>query len=250
MKLSEILADDTAEQPKIETTLEPETIGQGQVENEGVEVAQAGVETPVPPTERLPQDVYEPLRAVRDENKALKAEIEALQNKSQPQQTQQAPWQQPSEIPSIWEDEQGWQDSFTNQVTQQAVFAAQQAVIKAEVKKSEMLMRQAEPEFETLQAEYLALERENPGLGRQVISDPHPWNKAIQIVKNHRAMQELGATSVADIEAKIRAEYEAKYAAPAAAAPKLPTSLASTQSASPRGAVVSGPMSLTQILGG
>ena len=132
----------------------------------------------------------------------------------------------PAPIPSVFEDEVGFQEQFGTQVVSQAV---SQATLNARLDMSEMLVRQANPDFEDVKAEFLKLAEENPTLRQQALSDPHPWNKAYQIAKNHKAMQELGAISVTDLEAKLRAqileEMKAKPANPA-----IPESLAGAQS--------------------
>lgn len=176
-----------------------------------------------------------------ERNKALEQELAALRKPAP------APWEAPqTEAPSIWEDEQGWQDHFAGQVTTQAV---NQADMRATVKMSEMLMRQTEPEFDTLKAEYEALERQNPAILQQTLADPHPWRKAVEIVRNYRVAQELGATNVAELEAKIEARIRQEYAQAEPAKP-LPTSLAGAQSAKTGGQNTPfAPSSLEDILG-
>ena len=88
-----------------------------------------------------------------------------------------------SPAPSIWEDEQGAFAHNNQQVVNQAV---QQATFNAKLDMSEMMTRQANPDFEAVKAEFLALAEANPTLAQQALQDPHPWNKAYQIAKNHR----------------------------------------------------------------
>lgn len=199
---------------------------------------------PVPPTEQagLPKDVYEPLRAVRDENKALKDRLDALTQ--QIAATQQP---QPAPAPSIWEDEQGWQKNFGGQVVSQAV---QQASLNARLDMSEMMVRQANPDFDEVKAEFMALAEKNPVLAEQALADAHPWNKAYAIAKNHRAMTELGATDVETLKAKIREELMAEMQAnPAPAAQGLPPTLSSERSVGSRsGPAWTGPAPLSDLL--
>ena len=145
--------------------------------------------------------------------------------------------------PSIWEDEQGAFQHNNQQVVNQAV---QQASFNAKLDMSEMMVRQANPDFEDVKAEFLALAEANPVLGQQALQDPHPWNKAYQIAKNHRQMQELGAVNVADLEAKIEQRLRAEMGKEPAA---LPQSLADTRSA--RGGInpSPGPLTLKELLG-
>ena len=75
---------------------------------------------------------------------------------------------------------------------------------------SEMMVRQANPDFEDVKAEFLALAQQNPDLTRQALADPHPWSKAYQIAKNHKTMTELGATDLDTLKAKLRELSEGK----------------------------------------
>lgn len=183
----------------------------------------------------------------QQERDALRAELEALKQQFQ---ANQQPKEPPAPPPSIWEDEQGWQQNFGGQVVQEAVTAA---TFNARLDMSEMMTRQANEDFEEVKAEFLALAEKNPTLREQALSDPHPWNKAYQIAKNHRAMQELGATNVADLEAKLREKImaEMQQQAPLAPArPGLPPTLATERNVGSRaGPAWSGPTPLSDLLG-
>jgi len=153
--------------------------------------------------------------------------------------------------PSIFEDEQGWQNNFGNNVVSQAV---QEATLNARVEMSEMLARQAHPDFEDMKNTFLSLMDQNPSLKQQCQADPHPWNKAYQIAKSHKMMQELGATDVATLEArlteKIRAELTQQAQAQAPVSQQFPASLAGAQSGRSTGSAVQPPPSLNDILRG
>lgn len=154
--------------------------------------------------------------------------------------------QQPAAPPaSIWEDETAWQQQFGSQVVNQAV---SQATFNAKLDMSEMMVRQANPDFDEMKEAFLELAKDNPSITQQAINDPHPWNKAYQIAKNHKAMQELGATDVESLKAKIREELKAELAT-AAPAINLPQSLADAQSS--RASVgVQAPLTLHEIING
>lgn len=126
----------------------------------------------------------------------LAAELEALRNPPPP----------PA---SIWDDEQGWQQQFGNQVVTAAVG---EASLNAKLDMSEMLVRQANTDFDEMKEQFLKLAEENPVLRQQALADPHPWNKAYLIAKNHKAMSELGAVDVDSLRAKIREEILAETA--------------------------------------
>ncbi len=166
---------------------------------------------PVPPTAMVPlaakTDEVRKRQRLEDEVQTLKQQLQALQAPAEPP-------------PSLWEDEQGWQKHFGSQVVSTAV---QQATFNAKLDMSEMMVRQANPDFEEVKAEFLALAEKNPALAEQALSDPHPWNKAYTIAKNARTMQELGTTDLASIEAKLREKIMAELRASPTPPPSLTT---------------------------
>jgi len=183
----------------------------------------------------IPPKALQEERRKRQELEARLAEYEARLN----QQTQQPP-------PTIWEDEQGWQQHFGGQVVNEAV---QAATMNARLDMSEMMVRQAHPDFEDKKAAFLELMRETPGLQQKALADPHPWQFAYNYVANHQRMQELSATNVAELEARLREQIRAELAAQAKPeeAP-VPTTLADAQSARGGSAVTVAPPSLDEIL--
>lgn len=166
--------------------------------------------------------------------RALEAQLQAVQNP-------------PAPAPSLWEDEQGWQQHFGSQVVSTAV---QQATLNAKLDMSEMMVRQANPDFEEAKAEFLALAQDNPQLVQQALADPHPWNKAYQIAKTHRTMREVGATDVETLKAKLREELMAEMQAQAPVRSSLPPSLTTERNVGSRtGPAWNGPRPLSDLLG-
>lgn len=232
-----ILTDEPVNEPAVaETPSEPE-----QPRDEHGRFAPKGVEQeeapPASEPSQLPQEVYAPLKAVRDENKELKARLAELEAKANPPEP-------PKPIPSVFEDEQGFQDEFGNRV---AAHAVSQATLNARLDMSEMLVRQANSDFEDVKAEFLKLAEANPTLREQALNDPHPWNKAYQIAKNHKAMQELGAVDVNDLREKLKAEILAEMGS---RPPSLPPTLSNERNVGQRtGPAWSGPRPLSELLG-
>ena len=196
---------------------------------------------PPPQAEQREEPVFN--KAVLDERRrrqeaeqraaALEAQIQALQNP-------------PAAPPSVFEDETG----FGNHVVQTAIQqATAQASLNAKLDMSEMMVRQANPDFDEVKAEFLRLAEENPTLRQQALSDPHPWNKAYQIAKTHRTMQEIGATDIETLKAALRAEIEAERGAAPAAPRSFPSLTGERSAASRSGPAWSGPKSLSDILG-
>lgn len=231
--VSEAVEETQSERPRDET---------GKfVSTKGVEAAEPeGDADAVVPTDPLPKEEYQAVKKERERRQAIEREVETL--KAQINQLTQEP---PAPPPSVWEDEQGYSNNIVNTAVAQAEF-------RAGVKMSEMLMRQAEPQFDELKALYLQLEKENPALIPQVMNDPHPWNKAIQIAKNHKAMQDLGATNVDDLREKLKAELLAELqqgSSSVAGKPAIPATLTGERSVAGRtGPEWSGPTPLSSLL--
>lgn len=178
------------------------------------------------------------------EHPALIGERRRRQEAEQSLKALQEQMQQPKEPPpTIWEDENAWQQNFGGQVIDQAV---SQATYNSKLDMSEMLTRQANPDFDEVREKFLALADENPALRQQALADPHPWNKAYQIAKNHETMKELGATDLTTLRAELRKEIEADMAKKPA--PQIPNSLANDQSSRAPAVGDTGPMSLEDIL--
>lgn len=242
MDIEKILSDEPEDE---EVVVEPEAEAEPEIVEEAPpEAAPEGVEESAPPapvTDKLPPEEFKGLkeeRQKRQEAERRLAEAEARLNAVPP-----------PEIPSVWEDEQGFAQHLGAQVVTQAV---QQASFNAALNTSEMLARQANPDFEEVKAEFLRLAAENPALGQQALADPHPWNKAYQIAKTHRTMTELGATDLDTLKAKIREEIAAEMAEQAPAAkPAIPPTLSTQRNitGSRTGPAWTGPKPLEELLG-
>lgn len=196
----------------------------------------------VPPTtDRLPPDTFKAVKEEREKRQQLERELEALKQQIQAVQQPQEP---PAPPPSLWEDEQGWQQHFAAQVTQQAN-------LNATLNLSEMLTRREKPDFDPMKEKFLQMAQMNPALAQQALSDPDPWGKAYQIAKNAATMEELGATDLEALKAKLREEVlaEAQAQVPVAAATIPPTLTTARNVGARSGPAWSGPRSLEDLLG-
>lgn len=195
--------------------------------------------SPAPAEEEAPFD-HAAVKGERKRRQEAEARLAALEAQLQSLQQPQEPAAPP---PSIWDDEQGWQQHFGGQVSQQAT-------LNATLNTSEMLCRDKFDDFDEMKAKFLEMANQNPAIAQQALTDPHPWRKAYTVAKNAAKMEALGATDVSELEAKIeariRAELEAKQPEPVA----IPTTLADHQSA--RGGhapAQTGPLTIEDILG-
>lgn len=196
----------------------------------------------VPPTSQgLPPETFKGLKEEREKRQKLEQELAALKQQIEASQ----PKEPPAPPPSLWEDEQGWQQHFAAQVTQQAN-------LNATLNLSEMLARREKPDFDQMKDKFLQMAQMNPAIAQQALSDPDPWGKAYQIAKNAATMEELGATDLEALKAKLREELLAEAAAtvPVNSAPVIPQSLATARNVAPRtGPAWTGPKSLDELLG-
>jgi hypothetical protein len=248
--LDEILAGDgeaeevVVEQPVTEAEL-PVVEAETRPRDENGRFAPKGVEEgapPAPPTDKLPPEEYKALRAEREKRQAIEQEL--AQIRQQLSAVQNPPQPPPPPI-SVFEDEQG----FGSQIVSQAV---SQASLNAKLDMSEMMMRQATPDFEEMKQVFLSLMAENPALQQQALADPHPWNKAVQIARTHKTMQDIGATDLDTLKAKLREEIQAEMTAqmPATGRPVLPATLSNERNVGQRsGPAWAGPTPLDSILG-
>lgn len=250
--LDSILSDEPitepVETPEVEAEATPEPEAEQPRGPDGKFLPkQTGVEpeeTPeaVPPTDKLPKEDYKAIRDEREKRQRLEAELEALRQQVQSQQAQTPP----APPPSIWEDEQGWQQHFGQQV-------AQQAALNAKLDMSEMLTRQNNPDFEEVKARFIEMAQANPAIVQQAMADPHPWAKAYSIAKNAAKMEELGAVDLNDLKAKLREEVMAELqqaSVPVQQPLAVPPSLTGERNVGARtGPAWAGPKSLNELLG-
>lgn len=197
-------------------------------------------EQPVPPTEpvdKLPQEEYAATKDERRKRQEAERRIEALE---QQLQSLQPP---PEPAPSIWDDDQAALQHNQQQAVSQATYLAR-------LDMSEMLASQAHADFDEMKAKFIELMGINPALQQEALQAKHPWERAYQIGKNAATAAELGATNVAELEAKIEARIRGELAAQPAPQQAIPSSLADAQSARLGSPSAPAPMSLRDILGG
>lgn len=248
--LDELLSGDEAtdivEQP-VETPEPVQTAptDDGPVRDDQGRFAPKGVDDGAPPApaDRLPPDEFKALKEERTKRQTLERELAEMR------QAIEAAQNPPPPPPSIWEDEQGWQQNFGSEVVSTAV---QQATANAKLDMSEMLARQANPDFDDMKELFLSLAQQSPQLAQQALADPHPWDKAYKIAKTQRTMQEIGATDIDGLRAKIREEIMAEMGtqqAPQFGAPAIPASLSGERSVASRaGPTWAGPKTLDDLL--
>lgn len=225
------------EQPEQQTEEQPPEVNDAVPRDDKGRFAAKGVEEGASPApDKLPQEEYKALRAEREKRQSLEAQLAEMQSQLEKMQNPPAP------APDMFEAPEDWQQHFGGQVVTTAV---QQATLNAKLDMSEMMMRQQQPDFEEMKETFISLMRENPQLQQQALSDPHPWNKAYQIAKNHKTMQDLGATNIDDLKQKLLEQLKQEQQA----APSAPVSLTNERNVGSRsGPAWAGPKPLSELL--
>lgn len=249
--LSQLLSDEPNEAPAIETpdpVADPEQSGQPRDENG--RFARKGEEGASPaPVEEQEEPPYEHAavkgernrrQAAETERDTLRSELDALK-----QQFQQLQQPAPAPPPSLWDDEQGWQQHFGQQV-------AQFTSMNAKLDMSEMLASQTHEDFDEMKESFVRMAEQNPALAQQALAAKHPWEKAYQIARNAATMAELGATDLDTLKAKLREEILAEQQqgqTPVPQQTQLPPSLTGERNVGARsGPAWAGPTPLNQLL--
>lgn len=222
-------SESEAPEPTVEAVAEPERQpdpapvrdDKGRFAPKG-ETPQPEVAESVEPTDKpLDKDEFQGLKNERKRRQEAEERLQALEKQLQ---ELQAPKEPPAPPPSLWEDEQGWQQHLQSQVLRQA---DQLSRINA----SEMAARAQHADFGEMFDLFNEMAAQNPSVVQQAMADPHPWGAAYKIAKNYKSMQDMGAVDVSDLEAKIEArlreELAVKQPAPT---PAIPSSLADAQS--------------------
>ena len=246
--------DAVIEQPAVQEEAAPETAerprgpdGKFVSKETGVEtppVAEAAAE-PVPPTEqtdRLPREVYEPLKAIRDENKELKQQLAAIQQQlAQPK----APTQ-----PAIdfWDDPQSFLDERLSGLGETLLEQFEQRQTARRLDASEQAAKAKYTDYDEAFTAFEQAVQHNPRLAHELAMAPDPGEFAYARGKTAIEIQKVG--SIDELKKQLRAELEAE--ARAAIQPKLtlPSTTAADGSVGARsGPAWAGPTPLGQMLG-
>ncbi len=235
-----------------EIEAQPETIGQPRDETGRFaakdETGVDGQETaePVPPTEqadRLPRDVYEPLKAVRAENQELKRAIEAMQA----QMAQQVPKPQPEPEVDFWENPAAVMQSQFQQFGQQLREQIRHEQITERIDQSE---QSARTKYQDYDEKFLAFRQAvqlNPVLAREMAQSPDPAEFAYS--RGRTALEIQRAGSIDELIAAERAKWEQEAVQAIQPRAQAPFTTATARSVGERGVpAFTGPRPLSAIL--
>lgn len=251
LNLDDVL-NETAEpeaQPAPEATEAPQEAGsqEGPQRDEQGRFAPKGEKEDAPPaSEDKSKGLEAGISAERKKRQETEAQLEQLRQELEQIRASQQPQQPAAPPPSLWDDEQAWQQHFGGEVVSSAV---QQATFNAKLDMSEMMARQAHEDFDEIKTEFITLMQQNPALQQQALSDPHPWQKAYQIAKNARTMNELGATNIDELKAQLAEQIKAEQAQAGLPQTNIPKSLAGAQSSRGQNTPAPAALTLEEILG-
>jgi hypothetical protein len=236
--LDNILNDDSDTTVEIRPSLPEEATGDTP-QQEAPEAPEPDAGTP-PADDARKAGLEAGIAAERKKRQDAEALVEQLRREAEARN--QEP---PAPQPSIWEDEQGAFQHFGGQVVSQAV---QQASYQNKLMTSEFYARKNIEGFTDSFSDLNEWLVGNPAVLQQAAADYDPWGYAHRAFQNQRTMQELGATDIKTLEAKIREQILAEQQA-AQPAVRIPPSLSTQRSVSSRnGPAWSGPPSLGDLL--
>jgi hypothetical protein len=217
---------------------------------------ETGVETPtaepaaepVPPTEltdRLPRDVYEPLKAIRNENQELKAQLAAIQARLE---APQAP--PPQQVPTdFWDDPQSFMEQRLSGLGEQLLQQFEQRQTARRMDASEQAAKAKYTDYDEAFSAFEQAVQLNPRLAQELAMAPDPGEFAYARGKTAIEIQKVG--SIDELRKQIRSELEAeaRQAIQPVRAP-LPSTTAADGSVGARGGPAwGGPAPLGSMLG-
>ena len=209
--------------PEPEVTPEPEApVAEGQPRGPDGKFApkQTGVEEPAqpepneagpPPADQLPREVYEPLKAVRNENRELKQQIEALQRQFAMQQQQPA---QPEQPVDFWENPNEAMARSAREAAQAAIREYQQQQTMERINASEKAARDRHADYDDAFRAFHQAAQANPALIQQMTSESDPAEFAYKKGKTALQLEQVGSIDELIAAERAKWEQEARAAIP------------------------------------
>lgn len=212
------------------------------VEPEAAPAEPAQMEAPPAPASQLPRDVYEPLKAIRDENKELKAQLAAIQ------QRLEAPQPQPKQPPvDFWDDPQSFMEKRFSGFGEELLQQFEQRQTARRLDASEQAAKVKYADYSEAFSAFEQAVQLNPRLAQELALAPDPGEFAYARGKTAIEIQKVG--SIDELKKQIRAELEAEARAVIQPKPTLPSTTAADGSVGGRaGPEWVGPQPLSQII--
>lgn len=262
--IDELLSDEPVEAPEIVDTPEPEAEapaeadGQPRDEHGRFAPKQTGVdgepeaeqpeepEAGPPPADQLPKDVYEPLKAVRNENKELKEAIAAMQ--AQMAQFQQKPAQAEPEV-DFWDNPSAVMAREAKQAAQIAIREFQQQQTMERINASETAAKGKYADYGDAFSAFQQAASANPVLIQQMTGASDPAEFAYKTGKRAMELEQVGSLDALIAAERAKWEAEAKAAIPVPQQTFPSTTAADGSVGSRSGPTWAGPTPIDQIIG-
>ena len=258
--IDELLSDEPVEvqeaEPETVEAPEPEPQGDDRPRDEHGRFApkQTGVDEepqaePVepdagpPPADQLPKDVYEPLKAVRNENKELKAQLEAIQQQLARQQQPQ-----PETPPQFWDDPDKAIEARVAQAAEMAIQRYQQQQTMERINASEVAAKARHADYDDAFRAFQQAATANPALIQQMTAATDPAEFAYSKGKTALQLEQVGSIDELLKAERAKWEAEAKAAIPAPQQ-TFPSTTAADGSVGSRGGPAWSPPSIDQLIG-
>lgn len=258
--IDELLSGEPVAEPETVETPEPEPQGDDRPRDEHGRFAprQTGVdeepeaeqpqepEAGPPPADHLPRDVYEPLKAVRNENKELKARLEAIQ---QQLARQQQPPQAEAPPVDFWDNPTGVISAEAKRAAQMAIQEFQQQQVMERINASEKAAQSKYADYGDAFSAFQQAASANPALIQQMTGSPDPAEFAYKTGKRAMELEKVGSLDALIAAERAKWEAEAKAAIPAPQQSFPSTTAADGSVGSRSGPAWSGPRPINELLG-
>lgn len=246
--LNETAEPVTQEPAAQEAPQEAEPVQEGTQRDEKGRFAPKGEKEDAPPaSEDKSKGLEAGISAERKKRQETEQQLEQLRRELEQIRASQQPKEPPAPPPSLWDDEQAWQQHFGGQLVSTAV---EQASYQAKLQMSEMMVSEKFEDFGEIKDQLIEFVGQNPAINQQVAQSTNPWLTAYNAFKSQQTMQELGATNLDELKAQLLEQIKAEQAQAGLPQPNLPRSLADAQSSKGGNtAPVSQPLTLEEILG-
>lgn len=187
-----------------------------------------------PPSPKI-EDSMVPLKALTEERRK-RQELEAQLNTKQP-----------NKAPDVLEDQEGYTQHISSQISQQ--------LLNERLNTSEFMARKEFADLDAKVQKFQEMVSENPALSQQVFGAVSPYHEIVDVVnkaEQFEQMQDVDSYKAklrAEVEAEIKAEYEAKAKEKTDLRESIPPSLTNVGSkGGMKGADWAGPTTLDSIL--
>lgn len=196
-----------------------------------------------PPADHLPRDVYEPLKAVRNENRELKERLAAMER-----QFQQQPQQPPEMPPAFWDDPDKAIEARVAQAAEMAIQRYQQQQTMERINASEAAAKGRHADYEDAFRAFQQAAQANPTLIQQMTSESDPAEFAYKTGRRAMDLEQVGSLDALIAAERAKWEAEAKAAIPAPAQ-SFPATTATDGSVGSRsGPAWAGPAPISDLL--